>query len=195
MWCCAGDGGFVALRYRPSGGGAKPPCAALAEDCRGERSGKRHRSGVRRGSGRRCAECLAGGMCSRARGSLLRRREHIEMASEPGCVIKSGMGLAVARIAGQVVPGVEVARAWSAAPARNRGERARRGSRPAARCGLRPGVPDDGARSDRLVVVVMSLLGAVGGGAKGPACPWLARMANQCSWEESHGGAEISWRR
>ena len=35
------------------------------------------------------------------------------------------MSLAVARIAGQVVPGVKVARAWSAASARNGGERAR----------------------------------------------------------------------
>ena len=34
---CAGDGGFVALRRRPTGGGVKPPQAALAEDCRGER--------------------------------------------------------------------------------------------------------------------------------------------------------------
>src|SRR5579859_1702435 len=35
------------------------------------------------------------------------------------------MSLVVARIAGQVVPGVEVARAWSAASARNGGEPAR----------------------------------------------------------------------
>jgi hypothetical protein len=35
------------------------------------------------------------------------------------------MSLAVARIAGQVVPGVEVARAWSAALARNGGGPAR----------------------------------------------------------------------
>jgi len=35
------------------------------------------------------------------------------------------MSLAVARIAGQVVPGVKVARAWSAAFVRNGGEPAR----------------------------------------------------------------------
>ena len=35
------------------------------------------------------------------------------------------MSLAVARIAGQVVPGVKVARAWSAASARNGGGLAR----------------------------------------------------------------------
>jgi hypothetical protein len=37
MRCCVEDEGFVALRRRPAGGGAKPPHAALAEDRRGER--------------------------------------------------------------------------------------------------------------------------------------------------------------
>jgi hypothetical protein len=32
-----------------------------------------------------------------------------QMASEPGCGCESGMSLAVARIAGQAVPGVKVA--------------------------------------------------------------------------------------
>ena len=49
----------------------------------------------------------------------------VKVASEPGSAKVPGMGLAVARIAGQVVPGVEVARAWSAASARNGGEPAR----------------------------------------------------------------------
>ena len=49
----------------------------------------------------------------------------MKVASEPGSAKVSGMGLAVARIASQVVPGVEVARAWSAASARNGGEPAR----------------------------------------------------------------------
>src|SRR5271165_3900664 len=40
MWCCTGDEGLLALRSRPAGGGFKPPSAALAEDCRGERDGK-----------------------------------------------------------------------------------------------------------------------------------------------------------
>src|SRR6266511_3768122 len=39
--CCARDGGSLALQRRPPGAGAKPPGAALAEDCRGERSGRR----------------------------------------------------------------------------------------------------------------------------------------------------------
>ena len=38
--CCVEDGGVVALRRRPVGGGVKPPRAALAEDRRGERRGK-----------------------------------------------------------------------------------------------------------------------------------------------------------
>ncbi len=38
----------LALWCRPVGGGIKPPSAALAEDCRGEREGK----GVREASGR-----------------------------------------------------------------------------------------------------------------------------------------------
>ena len=46
----------------------------------------------------------------------------VKVASEPGSAKVSGMGLAVARIAGQVVPGVEAARAWSAASAWNGGE-------------------------------------------------------------------------
>ncbi len=37
MRCCVGDEGLMALRRRPSGGGVKPPHAALAEDRRGER--------------------------------------------------------------------------------------------------------------------------------------------------------------
>lgn len=47
-----------------------------------------------------------------------------EVASEPGVTTWPGMSLAVARIAGQVVPGAEVARAWSAALVRNVGWRA-----------------------------------------------------------------------
>jgi hypothetical protein len=38
-WSCARDGGLLALQCRPVGAGAKPPCAALAEDRRGERQG------------------------------------------------------------------------------------------------------------------------------------------------------------
>ena len=50
--CCVEDGGFVALRRRPAGGGVKPPRAALAEDRRGERRGKGGVRGVRCGTGK-----------------------------------------------------------------------------------------------------------------------------------------------
>jgi len=52
----------------------------------------------------------------------LRRRYQVKVASEPGSSQVSGMSLVVARIASQVVPGVEVARAWSAASVWNGGE-------------------------------------------------------------------------
>src|SRR5215472_2964615 len=106
------------------------------------------------------------------------------------------MSLAVARIAGQVVPGVEVARAWSAASAGNGGGPARiwlpRGG--AARgmpasAGWREGrKPLPGWQSDRLVVVLILLPGAVGRGAKGPACLWLCSFRQPAwGWEERHG--------
>jgi len=60
-----------------------------------------------------------------ARGFTVEASLLSKVASEPGCICGPGMSLAVARIAGQVVPGVKVARAWSAALARNGGERAR----------------------------------------------------------------------
>src|SRR5690349_13456690 len=104
------------------------------------------------------------------------------------------MGLAVARIAGQVVPGVEVARAWSAASARNGGEPVRtplpvgwREGCPQAprRCEGRKPLP--GWQSDRLVVVMILLPGAVGRGAKGPACSWL------CSFRQPAALGGASW--
>jgi hypothetical protein len=47
-----------------------------------------------------------------------------QVASKPGVTFWPGMSLAAARIAGQVVPGVEATRAWSAAFAWNVGRRA-----------------------------------------------------------------------
>src|SRR5215467_2640435 len=105
------------------------------------------------------------------------------------------MGLAVARIAGQVVPGVEVARAWSAASAWNGGEPARirlppggGGERDARERRMREGrKPLPGWQSDRLVVVLILLPGAVGRGAKGPACSWL------CSFRQPARLGGASW--
>ena len=54
MRCCARDEGFGPSES-PCGGGFKPPCAALAEDRRGERYGEGADERVRWGSGRRCA--------------------------------------------------------------------------------------------------------------------------------------------
>jgi hypothetical protein len=47
-----------------------------------------------------------------------------------------------------------------------------------------------GWQSDRLAVVLILLPGAVGRGAKGPACPWLVHTVNRRGREERHGGAE-----
>jgi hypothetical protein len=47
-----------------------------------------------------------------------------------------------------------------------------------------------GGQSDRPVVVLIPLPGAVGRGAKGPGCPWLFCFVSQRGWEERHGGAE-----
>ena len=123
------------------------------------------------------------------------------MASEPGRVSRSGTSLAVARIAGQVVPGVEAARAWSAASVRNGGERARM-LLPAARGGY------GGEREtlerlnrERLSTVAGRAVGPArgsgevpawrgGGGAKGPAHSWFVDLINRSSREESRGRAE-----
>ena len=56
------------------------------------------------------------------------------------------MSLAVARIAGQVVPGVKVARAWSAAFVRNGGEPARTLCLLAGGCESEPLKRHEGAR-------------------------------------------------
>jgi hypothetical protein len=53
--CCMDDEGFVAPRSRLAEGGSKPPRAALAEDRRGERSGRRRRFQV--SGGDREGEC------------------------------------------------------------------------------------------------------------------------------------------
>src|SRR5580693_1136316 len=71
------------------------------------------------------------------------------------------MSLAVARIAGRVVPGVEAARAWSAASVRNGGERARM-LLPAARGGY-------GGERETLERLNRERLSTVAGRAVGPA--------------------------
>jgi len=101
----------------PAGAGAKPPCGALAEDRRAERQGK----GVARlrqvGTGKAFQKRSAG---------VTRRGVVVEAskAKKDGIEIEGPfssleMSLAGARVPGQVVSGVEAARARSAALARN----------------------------------------------------------------------------
>jgi len=87
---CARDGGLLALQRRPTGAGAKPPDAALAEDRRGERSGKGAVVIASGGDQEDVPEALGrGDLVGRA---LLRRRNS-EMASKPG-VLASPSGSA-----------------------------------------------------------------------------------------------------
>ena len=94
MRCCVEDEGLLALRIRPAEGGSKPPAAALAEDCRGERCRKRRTGCVRWGPGRRplltCRYLTSGGI--KTVGFLCSRDE------PGGCPLT-----------GQVVPGMEAA--------------------------------------------------------------------------------------
>ena len=84
---------MLALRSRPAGGGFKPPTAALAEDCRGERCGKRPGSRVRPGSGRRALQPLT----CRNRLAGIKTGAGGQSRDEPGgCPFT-----------GQVVPGME----------------------------------------------------------------------------------------
>ena len=89
MRCCVGDEGLLALRIRPAEGGSKPPAAALAEDCRGERCGKRRTGCVRWGLGRR---------------SLFEVSKVIRMTSKPRGSPIFGMSLAGARLLARRCP-------------------------------------------------------------------------------------------
>src|SRR5580700_9261722 len=89
----------------PAGAGAKPPCAALAEDRRGERSGKRRGVTASGGDQEDVPEAPGrespGWACAVEASKLL---DGIEIGG-PG--VPSGMSLAGARVPGQVVSGVE----------------------------------------------------------------------------------------
>src|SRR3954447_7735323 len=73
----------VALRSRPAGGGFKPPRAALAEDCCGERSRKRHP-----------VRCQVGVRETSASESLLTCRNKDRRHQNRGIAVCSGMSLA-----------------------------------------------------------------------------------------------------
>src|SRR5665811_364938 len=50
--CCTRDGGWLALRSLPAGGGFKAPCAAAVTAVRGERHGKGALSACQLGTGK-----------------------------------------------------------------------------------------------------------------------------------------------
>jgi hypothetical protein len=81
------------------------PDAALAEDRRGERSGERRGLIASGGDQEDVPETLARGV-ERA---LLRRRKGLDGIEIEGPASSLEMSLAAARVAGQVVPGVEAA--------------------------------------------------------------------------------------
>src|SRR5437588_11187350 len=96
------------------------------------------------------------------------------MASKPGSACVPGMSLAAARVVGQVVSGVETARAWSAALARNVRRRAtkaavracgsvRRAARGSVPTAVTGGIEYRSRRllADRLVLAVKPLLAGV----------------------------------
>lgn len=164
---------------------------------RGERSGKRRPGGVRRGPGRRCAESARSRMALPAGCSPWRRREGQDgigtgapkwSRDEPGGCPDRWPGGA-RRIGGaSLVCGVRMERRragpGTAAPwfrGVARGE-------PASVVTARGARPLPGWQSDRLVVAVILLPGAVGRGATGPACSWLFSF-RQPAWL---GGA--SWK-
>ena len=155
----------MAPRDRPSGGGLKPPGAALAEDCRGERSGKRRPGGVRRGLGRRCAESARSRMALPAGCSPLRRREGQDgigtgapkwSRDEPGGCPGRWPGGA-RRIGGaSLVCGVRVERRRAGPGTAAPGFGVARGE-PASVVTARGARPLPGWQSDRLVVAVILL--------------------------------------
>ena len=87
----------LALRSRPAGGGFKPPHAALAEDCRGERDGK----GAREASGGDQEDVALNAPVAgfAVDASLLEK-----VASKPGVTFWPGMSLAGARLLARWCP-------------------------------------------------------------------------------------------
>ena len=198
---CARDGGLLALQRRPTGAGAKPPDAALAEDRRGERSGKGAVVIASGGDQEDVPEALGrGDLVGRA---LLRRRNS-EMASKPG-VLASPSGSAwripvcwpggARRRGGVSLVCGFCAERWRACPDTAAccpvGSRRREGD-------LQAGEPREGeyrgrgARSERLIVVMIPCLAR-----------WVAERRGRLvrgsfiwstgvfPWEESRGWAEI----
>src|SRR5450756_684909 len=58
--CCTRDGGWLALRSLPAGGGFKAPCAAAVTAVRGERHGKGALSACQLGTGKKASRSSCG---------------------------------------------------------------------------------------------------------------------------------------
>ena len=84
--CCTRDGGWLALRSLPAGGGFKAPCAAAVTAVRGERHGKGALSACQLGTGK-----MVGNIC---RG----RVERCKATSEPGPPVCPGKSLGDTRL-------------------------------------------------------------------------------------------------
>jgi hypothetical protein len=97
MRCCTGDEGLLALRSRPAGGGFKPPSAALAEDCCGERDGK----GAQDASGGDQEDVALNAPVT---GSAVDASLLDKEASEPGVTFWPGMSLADTRLLARWCP-------------------------------------------------------------------------------------------
>ena len=93
----------MALRRRPAGAGVKPPCAALAEDRRGERQGKRCGSTASGGDQEDVPEAPERGDTGRA--SLSKRRYNNSDTEIGDLCPFPGMSLAGARLRPGAWPG------------------------------------------------------------------------------------------
>src|SRR3954447_7942141 len=107
----------VALRSRPAGGGFKPPRAALAEDCCGERPRKRHPS-----------RCQVGVGETSASESLLTCRNKATRHQNRGLAVGSRDEPGGCPPTGQAVSGMEATSTRPAAPERNGRRRAQKPS-------------------------------------------------------------------
>jgi hypothetical protein len=107
----------------------RPFGAALRGEASNHLPGPWLKTVVLNGAGKGALDASGGGqegVASKVPGGIHRLIASLfnKLASEPGFQGWPGMSLVVARIAGQVVPGAEVARAWPAAFVRNVGWRA-----------------------------------------------------------------------
>jgi hypothetical protein len=92
----------LALRRRPTGAGVKPPCAALADDRRGERQGEGVIRSRQVGTRKTYQKCSVGRKPVRV--SLSKRRKRIDGIETGGPLLTLGMSLAGARVLARWCP-------------------------------------------------------------------------------------------